>query len=153
MKIRSWIRYFSQEERLKGIAMAFLVLSVFFAPEDNPYSLGWIDYLPAASYALLFLGIGLRHMFNFLSLYKSWRNPTRVILFAGGFAAALTLLFCGASLLFVFCLYVSFQIYWHFLEQDRKKDAAAFGPEIEAAQEKDRQGVGNTANSGKKMTT
>jgi len=138
VKIRSWIRYFSQEDKLKGVAMVLLTLSVFFAPLDNPYGLGFSDYLPAAGYALLLAGVGLGHVFNFMSAYKFWWNPTRVILFFGGFAAALTVVFCGASLFFVFLLVLPLLIYWHFLDRDRQNDEIMFRAEIEAGREKDR---------------
>ncbi len=138
VKIRSWIRYFCQENNAKGIAIVFLVLGVFFIPKGNLYGFECLDYLPAISYGLVLAGIGLAHVFNFMSMYKSWPSPTRVILLLGGFAAALAIPLCNASLSFFFFLFLPIQTFWNFLEQDRKDDEAAFKTEIEAAWEKDR---------------
>ncbi len=132
-RYKVWIGYCCQEERAKGIALALLVLSVFFAPVLS----GWANWLAALSYFLLLAGMGLAHMFNFMSDYKGWYNPTRMFC-ASGVYAAVAVMLLGASPVFAACMLAAAWIHEQFIDQDRAADALIFAPEIAQAREKDR---------------
>lgn len=132
----NWISYLRQEERAKGIGLALLALGVFYAPSGGVGA--EYAYLPMLGYLLLLGGLGLGHMWNFMSQYKGWRNPTRCLLVSGVLAAVLAVPLCGASVLFALSFFFCAQIYWLFLERDRQADALLFAQEIVQAREQDR---------------